>query len=103
MTDFGYDVMILGTHQRLLLTVAVTTVAWLITAYFGPKTDMNMLIEFYRKVKPSGPGWQPVRKVAEISREEVAVTGDNIPMALVGWTCGCAMIWSSLFLDGNII
>ncbi|MDR0392167.1 MAG: hypothetical protein LBH59_09695, partial [Planctomycetaceae bacterium] len=84
-------------------TVAVTTAAWILIAFLTPKTDMQVLVEFYRKVKPGGWGWEPVRKAAGISREEIKNSGDNMPMALVGWTCGCAMIWSSLFAVGNIL
>ncbi|MDR0610729.1 MAG: Na+:solute symporter [Planctomycetaceae bacterium] len=103
LNQLGEDVFVLGTHQRLLITVAVTTAAWILTAFLTPKTEMKVLIEFYRKVKPVGWGWEPVRKAAGISREEIQAAGDNIPMALIGWTCGCAMIWSSLFAVGNIL
>ncbi|MGL6226165.1 MAG: sodium:solute symporter family transporter [Thermoguttaceae bacterium] len=103
MEKFGREVFVLNSHERLILTVAVTTVAWIIAAYFGPKTDMATLVEFYKKVKPAGWGWEPVRKAAGLTREEVQSTGDNIPIALLSWSCGCAMIWSSLFLVGNIL
>ncbi len=54
----------ISTHAALILTVAVTTVCWVITAYVGPQTDQRVLIEFYRKVRPSGPGWAPIRAAA---------------------------------------
>ncbi len=97
------DVLVLGTYQRLVITIAITTTCWVLAAFFGPKTDMETLIAFYKKVKPAGWGWEPVRKAAGMSREEVKSTGDNFPMSLLGWSCGCAMIWSSLFLVGNIL
>jgi len=103
LESLGREVLVLNTHHRLMITVAITTVAWVITAYLGPKTDMNTLIEFYKKVRPGGPGWGPVRKAAGLSVEEMRNKEDNFPMALIGWTCGCAMIWSSLFLVGNIL
>ena len=103
LVAFGHDVLVLNTHHRLMITVAITTVAWVITAFVGPKTDMNVLIEFYKKVRPGGPGWEPVRKAAGLSVEEARDPEGNFPMALLGWTCGCAMIWSSLFLVGNIL
>jgi len=53
----GLDVLVLNTHHRLLIAVAITTVAWIMTAYLGPRTDMNTLIGFYKKVRPGGPGW----------------------------------------------
>lgn len=88
---------------RLIITIAVTTVCWLLAAYLAPQTDKQTLIEFYRKVRPAGPGWEPVREAAGISKAEAAKTGDSIPLALVGWVAGCAVIWSSLFTVGNFL
>jgi SSS family solute:Na+ symporter len=93
----------ISTHMALILTVAVTTICWVITAYVGPKTDQRVLIEFYRKVRPSGPGWAPIRAAAGLSEAEARVTADNIPLALLGWAVGSAMIWSALFTVGNIL
>ncbi len=53
----------LGTGQQLLITVAVTTVCWVLTAWFGPATDRETLAAFYRKVRPAGPGWEPIRRL----------------------------------------
>src|SRR5215813_142498 len=90
-------------EMRLIITVAVTTICWLLAAYFAPQTDRNALIEFYRKVRPAGPGWEAIRREAGVSKEEAAKTGDSHPLALVGWVAGCAMIWSSLFTVGNFL
>ena len=46
-----------STHVALLVTIAVTTVCWVATAYLGPQTDRRVLVEFYKKVRPFGPGW----------------------------------------------
>ncbi|MGE0126989.1 MAG: sodium:solute symporter family protein [Blastocatellales bacterium] len=89
--------------KRLIITIAVTTVCWLLAAYLAPQTDRQTLIEFYRKVRPVGPGWEPIRQETGISKEEAAKTGDSMPLALIGWVAGCAMIWSSLFTVGNIL
>ena len=75
-------------------------------AAFVPRlhTDQNTLIAFYRKVRPFGPGWNPIRRQVSLSAEEIAaVDHTNIPLALVGWVTGCAMIWSSLFAIGNYL
>jgi len=91
-----------STHAALVATIMVTTVCWVVTAYVGPQTDRAVLIEFYRKVRPFGPGWAPIRREAGVRVEEVAV-GDNIPMALLGWVAGCTAIWSALFAVGNYL
>jgi Na+/proline symporter len=89
-------------ETKLLLTIATTTVCWLLAAYLAPQTDRQTLIEFYRKVRPAGPGWKAIRAQAGISQDD-AVKGESIPMALLGWVAGCTMIWSSLFTVGNFL
>jgi Na+/proline symporter len=88
---------------KLIITIGVTTACWLLVAWFAPQTDRKTLIEFYRKVRPAGPGWEAIRREAGISKEEAAQTGDSLPLALVGWVSGCAMIWSALFTVGNLL
>ena len=92
-----------STHVALVLTVIATTVCWTITAYVGPQTDQDVLVRFYRTVRPAGPGWGPIRALSGLTQAEIEATGDNIPMALVGWVAGCVAIWSSLFTVGNLL
>lgn len=96
---------VLSADQQLLITVLFTTVCWIITAYAGPETDKATLINFYRKVRPPGPGWRPVRIAAGISEAEAATwaRSDNIPVALIGWVAGCILIWAALFTVGNFL
>jgi len=92
----------LTTHMKLIYTVIFTTVCWVTVALVGPKTDPQKLLTFYRKVRPFGPGWRTFREAEHLSAEEAA-TGENLPMALMGWFCGCATIWSALFTVGNLL
>jgi solute:Na+ symporter, SSS family len=94
----GYAV---STHRALLITIGVTTACWVTTAWLGPETDRAVLVEFYKKVRPSGAGWEPIRKAAGLPK--TSANADNIPMALVGWTAGCTSIWSALFTVGNVL
>jgi len=101
----GKQGVVFGTHQRLFLTVAFTTVCWLATVYLGPDTDRNTLVEFYKKVRPFGPGWRAVRVAAGVSDAEAAeyARHENIPLSLLGWAAGSLVIWSSLFTVGNFL
>jgi hypothetical protein len=94
-----------STHEDLLITVAVTTVCWVAAAFLAPQTDEKTLIAFYHKVHPFGPGWRPIRIAAGVSDAQAAeyARHENIPLALLGWTSGCAVIWSSLFSVGNFL
>jgi Na+/proline symporter len=95
----------LGTAPELLISVAFTTLCWVITAFVGPQTAPEKLVEFYNKVHPFGPGWTHVRKLAGISDAEAAsyARKDNIPLAMLGWVSGIAVIWSGLFTVGNFL
>jgi Na+/proline symporter len=93
----------LGTTRQLLITVACTTVCWILTAYLGPRTDPDVLISFYRKVHPPGPGWKAIRAIAGVGAEEAAADAAHVPLALAGWFLGCTLIWSALFTVGNFL
>jgi Na+/proline symporter len=113
ISSFGISVLLLvlkkqfhvdiPTHYALLITIAVTSVCWLLTAFVTAPTDRQKLIDFYKKVRPFGPGWKVIREAAGITEAEAAATHENIPLALLGWSAGCAVIWSSLFTVGNIL
>ncbi len=94
-----------GTHKQLFMTVAFTTVCWVATTFLGPETDHATLIDFYKKVRPFGPGWRKIRIAAGVTDAEAAEYSkhENIPLSLLGWTAGSVAIWSSLFTVGNFL
>jgi len=94
--------IVFSTHVALVVTVAITTVCWVATAYVGPETDRDVLLRFFRLVHPAGPGWKPIRQLAGDVPAAVA-DRDNIPLALLGWVAGCTSIWSALFAEGNYL
>lgn len=109
ISSFGISILFLllaqhgtkiDTHIKLLITVGFTTICWIAAAYLAPQTDRKTLINFYRKVRPAGPGWEPIRREAGSA---AAAPLDDIPRALLGWTAGCALIWSALFAIGNLL
>ena len=75
----------------ILITVGITTVVWLsVTLLTAPESDVTLL-RFYRKVRPSPFGWNPVRKLAP----EVPVSHD-LGWNLADWLAGCALIYGAL-------
>jgi Na+/proline symporter len=113
VSSFGVSVLLLvlkkqelfvpGTHIALLLTIAVTTLSWVLTAFLAPPTDQATLIAFYRRVRPFGPGWRTIREAAGITADDTASRHENIPLALLGWFSGCIVVWSSLFTVGSFL
>ena len=89
--------------HTVIYSVGFTTVCWIIATFLAPQTSDEKLVEFYQKVRPSGAGWERVRKLAGVSKEEAAATSENLPLAFVGWISGCIAVWSSLFTVGNFL
>ncbi len=94
-----------SSDKQLIITIALTTVSWVVTAYVGPKTDPEKLVEFYLKVRPFGPGWGPVRERAGLTEQQAREWEgkDNVPLAMVGWLSGTMLIWAALFTVGNFL
>ncbi len=82
----------------VLLTVAVTTVVWLAVTFLTKPEPKEVLLDFYRKVRPSAALWGPIAREAN----DVRPQKDGL-FNLVDWLLGVAMIYTFLFGAGNII
>ena len=85
-------------HISLLLTIAVTTAVWVTTAIVTAPTDRNVLLAFYRKVRPAGPGWESIR-----AETGLPASPDSLPQAFLAWMFGCFMVYGALFGTGSLI
>lgn len=82
----------------LLVTVGVTTVAWVGTTLLTrPESDAT-LVGFYKLVRPSGPGWTSISRLAG-----VGASPDSLPQQLLGWILGCTFVYASLFGAGSAL
>jgi solute:Na+ symporter, SSS family len=82
----------------LLTTVAVTTVVWLVTTFATPPVPDDTLAAFYGKVRPAGPGWSRIRRLAGLPPSP-----DSPVAALLGWVLGLAAIYGALFSAGAFL
>ena len=80
----------------LIVTVATTTVVWVVVAFVGPATSRETLHRFYALVKPAGPGWTQVR-----AESGVGPSPDSPAQSLIGWVLGCLFVYSALFGAGS--
>lgn len=92
-----------GFTVKLLIATGLTTVAWLVTAYFGPKENFDTLMAFYKKVHPGGPGWKRIMKQAEAKGEKITAKKWDLPQSLLSVVIGCLAIYSALFSIGNFV
>jgi SSS family solute:Na+ symporter len=82
----------------VLITVAVTTAVWLAVTFLTKPEPRDVLLKFYRKVRPSAALWGPIAREAT----DVVPSKDGL-FNLVDWLCGVAMIYAFLFGVGKII
>lgn len=86
--------------HKTVLGAVLTTVVWIVAAYLTPPTTDEKLIEFYQKIKPAGPGWNPIReKAAERGITLSSGTG-QLPLELLCFLIGCFTVYSTLFATG---
>ncbi len=85
-------------HVSLLITVAATTVVWVAVTLLSAPTDRRTLIDFYKLVRPAGPGWNSVR-----AESGVGPSPDSLPMSLLGWVLGCTFVYAALFGAGSFL
>jgi Na+/proline symporter len=84
----------------MLVTVAVTTVAWLAVTLLTSAEPMDKLVDFYRKVHPDGPGWKRVAAAAGITPTN---TSGSLAAQFANWLLGCVLIYAFLFGIGYVI
>jgi solute:Na+ symporter, SSS family len=90
-TEFAY---------LMLATVAVTSLAWIAATFLTPAEPLDKLTAFYRRARPAGPGWRPVRSALGAAAPEPT---ESLASQFVNWILGCTLIYSSLFGIGHLV
>jgi SSS family solute:Na+ symporter len=88
----------LGFAQSILTTVGVTTLVWLAATLLTAPEPEEKLREFYRRVRPAGPGW---RRIARL--EGMPERNDEIIANLANWALGIALVYATLFGIGELV
>ncbi|MDP2914134.1 MAG: sodium:solute symporter family protein [Candidatus Aminicenantes bacterium] len=82
----------------VLITVAVTTAVWLTVTFLTKPEPKEVLLDFYRRIRPNAALWGPIAREAT----DVIPQKDGL-FNLLDWICGVLMIYSFLFGAGKII
>jgi Na+/proline symporter len=82
----------------VLVTAGVTTAVWLAVTVLTKPEPRDVLLAFYRRVRPSPALWGPVAREAA----DVRPGRDGI-FNLIDWICGVVMIYAILFGTGKIL
>lgn len=81
-----------------LTTTVITTVVWVTVTFFTKPEPEEILLRFYRRVRPDARGWNRIAALAPeiIQRRDV---GRNV----FAWALGCVMIYCCLFGTGKLL
>lgn len=98
--DFGLE-----SYMELLIGVLITTMGWLAVTFITKPTQSDVLVNFYKKIKPAKWGWEPVLESAlaqgEMKKEELEQ--GQLPLELLCVVIGCFTVYGALFAVGYLI
>jgi len=83
----------------LLVTVAVSTVAWLVVTFATAPESPAVLERFYRRVRPGGPGWAAVSQRLGFGREPIP----GGALQWTNWVAGVIAVYTTLFGIGKLV
>ena len=90
-----------GSSIQLVVSVAITTIGWLIVTFLTPPDDEETLRAFVKRTGAGGPGWRHVIDRAKAEGVDLGTDGSwNVPMGILCSILGCIAIYSALFGSG---
>lgn len=82
----------------MIVTVTLTTVAWLIVTWTTPPEPVETLQAFYRQVRPHGRGWAPIAAAVGLPP-----ASGSLGRELLNALLGCVLVYAALFGVGEIL
>jgi solute:Na+ symporter, SSS family len=83
----------------MLVTVAATTIVWLAVTWLTAPEPGEKLEDFYRRVRPQGPGWLPIARAIGV----VPTGSSTLVRELVNALLGCVLVYAALFGVGELL
>ncbi len=91
---------------RFVGVVVLTTATWIIVTLLTQPVREETLRNFYRKIRPGGPGWKAVVDRARTENVELLKEKDlrwDVPTGILCMILGSISIYSILFAIGNLL
>jgi len=94
---FGETALMAG-YMKFPMVVLITTVVWLVVTFSTPAEDREVLLSFYKKTVPGGPGWKAI-----LGDEQIESEGWSVPSGILAMLLALIMIYCLLFATGYFI
>jgi Na+/proline symporter len=82
----------------MLITVTITTIAWLAVTWLTAPEPRATLAAFYERVRPYPRGWRPIAGDSPLAESSASIGRDLANAAL-----GCVLVYGALFGVGEIL
>jgi hypothetical protein len=82
---------------RLMVTAGITAIIWIAVMFLTPPESDETLHQFYRKVRPGGPGWR--RQQAQTGLNPLQDLGKDIQRVLAA----VLLLFGSMFTVGGFL
>jgi SSS family solute:Na+ symporter len=82
----------------VLITVVCTTAVWVCITFLTRPEREELLVSFYRRVRPGKTFWGPIAlKAPDVPQKA------DIAFNILDWFCGCLLVYMTLFGTGKLI
>jgi len=86
---------------NILIVTVLTTATWIPVTLLTSHGERSSLYEFYRRIRPAGPGW---RRIAhELESENLGDSPDNLRSASVAWVSASVFLFAVFFGTGKML
>lgn len=74
---------------KLFSIISVSTIIWLTVTFLTPAVEKEILIDFVRRIRPSGAGWDKIRALVRGGDE---LLGEPLSGAFIEWLLGSTLV-----------
>jgi len=85
--------------ESLFFIVGLTTFSWIIVTFITKPVQEDVLLSFFKRVRPGGPGWKRFRGDTEAEDLEI----EPLTGLFINWILGIALVYVLLFSIGRLI
>ncbi|WP_421824365.1 sodium:solute symporter family protein [Flagellimonas oceanensis] len=98
---FADDHGVLPAWSEYIFVVVLTTLAWLTVTLMTPPEEHRVLLDFYKRTRPGGPGWKRIVKDDRSGELGTDTEGSwSVPSGILAMLVGSVFIYSSMFSVG---
>jgi len=102
---FGTDIGLFPTYLKFPFVVFSSMAIWVSVTFLTKAEHQGVLLSFYQRTQPGGPGWVKVLDRAVKEGSEITISDEpwNVPSGIIAMLYGCALIYAILFGTGFLL